>query len=50
MAESKLVLHCGAREVGREELDGVPTPAPTQTWFPVPHGQPEQAPAGIRRR
>jgi hypothetical protein len=39
MAESKLVLHCGAREVGREELDRVPTPAPTQTWFPVPHGQ-----------
>jgi hypothetical protein len=37
MAESNLILHCGAREVSREELGKVPTPGPTATWFPVPH-------------
>ena len=35
---AKLVLHCGARECTREELDAVPTPAATETWFPVAHG------------
>lgn len=34
-----LMLHCGAREVVREELDAVPTPAPSRTWFPLPHGK-----------
>jgi hypothetical protein len=38
MTESRLTLHCGAREVTREELDAVPTPAATATWFPVAHG------------
>src|SRR5262249_35129285 len=38
MTESRPTLHCGAREVTREELDAVPTPAATATWFPVPHG------------
>ena len=37
MADSHLVLHCGAREVSREDLLKVPTPAATATWFPVPH-------------
>jgi hypothetical protein len=32
-----LVLHRGAREVSREELDGVEAPQPTDTWFPVKH-------------
>ena len=29
MIESRLILHCGAREVTRDELDAVPTPAAT---------------------
>ena len=36
-AKSALVLHCGAREVTREELARVATPAATETWFPVSH-------------
>ena len=36
--ESRLTLHCGAREVTRDELDAVPTPAATATWYPVAHG------------
>jgi hypothetical protein len=34
---AQLVLHCGARQVSREELDRVEAPAPTSTWFPVKH-------------
>lgn len=37
MSQSQLVLHCGAREVSREDLTKVPTPAATATWYPVPH-------------
>lgn len=37
MAETKLILHCGAREATREELALVPTPEATRTWRPVPH-------------
>jgi hypothetical protein len=37
MAQSQLVLHCGAREASREDLAKVLTPAATATWFPVPH-------------
>ncbi|HCE42897.1 MAG TPA: hypothetical protein DET40_05065 [Lentisphaeria bacterium] len=33
----ELVLHCGASKVTREELIGIPTPAATETWRPVPH-------------
>src|SRR5262249_52957769 len=36
-AKSALVLHCGAREVTREELARVATPTATETWFPVSH-------------
>lgn len=32
-----LVLHAGAREVSREELDRVEAPPATATWFPVKH-------------
>ena len=32
-----LMLHCGAEKMTREELRGIPTPQPTQTWKPVPH-------------
>src|SRR5437868_5604471 len=38
MAEANLVLHCGAREVTRVELDAVPCPQPEGAWRPVPHG------------
>jgi hypothetical protein len=32
-----LLLHCGARAVGRQEVAVVPTPPPTTTWTPIPH-------------
>lgn len=38
MATANLVLHCGAREVTRAELDAVPCPPPDGRWRPVPHG------------
>jgi Domain of unknown function (DUF932) len=38
MAQASLVLHCGAREVTRSELDAVPCPKPEGRWVPVPHG------------
>ena len=34
-----LLLHCGARAVEREQVGGVPTPRPTDTWTPIPHLQ-----------
>lgn len=37
MATSSLMLHCGAREVSREELAVLPCPPPTKTWAPVNH-------------
>ncbi|HPA21594.1 MAG TPA: DUF932 domain-containing protein [Verrucomicrobiae bacterium] len=33
-----LLLHCGGRVVGREELLAVPTPEGTETWYPLDHG------------
>lgn len=33
-----LILHCGAREVKREELDITVLPPRTKTWTPVDHG------------
>ncbi len=38
MADAKLILHCGAREVSQEELNAVPCPEPEGRWRPVPHG------------
>jgi hypothetical protein len=32
-----LLLHCGAREISRQDVFGVPTPRPTSSWFPIPH-------------
>jgi len=32
-----LLLHCGAEIVGRDTLWDVPTPRPTETWFPLSH-------------
>lgn len=37
MPDSRLVLHCGAREVIRDELALVEAPPPTRTWFPIKH-------------
>ncbi len=34
-----LVKHCGAREVTWGDLDLIPTPQATQTWFPLSHSQ-----------
>jgi hypothetical protein len=39
MATSNLSLHCGAREVTRDELAALPCPPPTKTWAPVGHGR-----------
>jgi hypothetical protein len=39
MASSNLMLHCGAREVPREELTRLPCPPPTKTWAPVGHAR-----------
>src|SRR4051812_23500158 len=38
MSDSRLMLHCGAREVNREQLDAVPCPPAEGRWRPVPHG------------
>jgi len=32
-----MLLHCGGEVVEREALFAVPTPQPTETWFPLPH-------------
>jgi hypothetical protein len=39
VAESNLMLHRGARIVSRSELEAIPAPPATETWFPVRHGQ-----------
>jgi len=39
MNEPKLILHCGAAQATREQVDAAPTPEPTKTWFPIPHGR-----------
>ena len=33
-----LLLHCGGHAVDRAAIDTCPTPTPTNTWQPVPHG------------
>ncbi len=35
--ESSLVAHCGARKITRDELKGLPMPAATGTFKPIPH-------------
>src|SRR5207249_3852401 len=37
MASANLILHCGAREVTRQQLMEVPCPPPEGRWHPVPH-------------
>lgn len=38
MSNATLMLHCGAREVTRAELEQVPCPEASGRWNPVPHG------------
>jgi hypothetical protein len=33
-----LLLHCGAREVSRDELNSIEAPPATRSWFPLKHG------------
>lgn len=37
MQKANLVLHCGASRISREALEKIKAPAPTETWFPIPH-------------
>lgn len=37
VGEGRLVLHCGGRNVTWDELRKIPTPAATDTHFPIPH-------------
>ena len=39
MSKSTLILHRGAREVTRPELDTIAAPPATATWFPVSHSR-----------
>ncbi len=34
-----LILHCGAHNVQRTDVENVSTPRPTQSWHPIPHIQ-----------
>jgi hypothetical protein len=34
---SNMILHRGAREATLDEIARVVTPAPTDTWYPIPH-------------
>ena len=34
---ARLITHCGAHQVTREEIARVATPDRTQTWVPIPH-------------
>lgn len=34
-----LLLHCGAYAASLDQIDAVPTPAPTATHYPIPHGK-----------
>lgn len=37
MSELTLCLSKGGRQILRDELDGIKTPAPTKSWHPIPH-------------
>lgn len=36
---SNLILHCGAGEISRDQLNKIDAPQGTNTWFPVKHGE-----------
>src|SRR5262245_12881861 len=33
----QLLLHSGAKQVGRSDLEGLETPQHDRTWYPIPH-------------
>lgn len=37
MSKLNLMMHCGGRDVTREDVDDVDTPKPIDGWYPVPH-------------
>ena len=39
MAQSQLMLHCGARTVEETELRGCQTPPPEGRWYPIAHAR-----------
>ncbi len=39
MAESQLMLHCGARTVEEDELRACRAPPPEGRWYPISHGR-----------
>lgn len=39
MSSGTLILHKGARPIERAELNLIEAPPPTDTWFPIRHGQ-----------
>jgi hypothetical protein len=39
MHQANLMLHTGSKTVSRSQLATVATPAPTPTWYPIPHHQ-----------
>ena len=36
---ANLLIHCGGREVTRDEIANAPTPERTKTWVPVAHNR-----------
>jgi len=36
---TSMMLHCGASEVTRAQVEAVPIPTPTRTWHPLAYGQ-----------
>ena len=36
---ANLLMHCGGREVTRDEIADAPTPERTKTWVPVAHNR-----------
>jgi hypothetical protein len=38
MRKANLFLHCGAKNVAREQVAATITPTRTQSWVPIPHG------------
>ncbi|MDC3224446.1 hypothetical protein OAU26_05875 [Mariniblastus sp.] len=36
---ANLLMHCGGREVTRDDIANAPTPERTNTWVPVAHNR-----------
>jgi hypothetical protein len=46
---TRLVLHCGAREITRQELEAIAPPPPTRSWVPIGHSAVLDMVAGAMR-